>query len=297
MTIDRQTKRFSPSPRRRFLAASAALGATLWLPAAARGASVRALQGAVRINGTPATSATRVQSGDLVETGPDSRIVFVVGQDAFLLRARSTLKLRRPTSSGKTAVAGLHLEAGALLAVFGAGSRLIETAAAKATAGPRATGVYLEAGPEQTYFCTCYGEVELRDKAGGERKVLISSYHSANLIYAKPVNGRLLAVAPVQDHTDAELTALDALLGRTSPLVARAPKRPGSASRSQRPAAAQPAVTKESAARREQQPPAAQPGRAASPGPVALPAPEPQSTPQAVPATEELRLPPARLDD
>ncbi len=100
----------------------------------------------------------------------------------------------------------------------------METATATAAAGVRRTGVYLEASAEQTYFCTCYGTVELRDKAGRQRKLLVSTYHTPNIIYAQTVAGRLLAAAAVKDHTDAELIMLDALVGRTSPLVGRQQK-------------------------------------------------------------------------
>src|SRR4249920_2336277 len=129
MGLDQNAMPLRPPHRRGFLVASAALGASVLLPGAARTASVRELEGSVSVNGKPATRATRVRTGDLIETGPDSKLVFVLGQDAFLLRQRSSLKLEeRPTSNGKVAIASLRLETGALLAVFGKGSRLMETA-------------------------------------------------------------------------------------------------------------------------------------------------------------------------
>jgi len=155
MIVDHEAEQSCSRHRRGFLTASAVLGAALLLPCAARSASVRLLEGSVSVNGKPAARATRVRAGDLVETGPDSKLVFVIGQDAFLLRERSSLRLEAPTSRGKAATAGIRLEGGALLAVFGKGRRLIQTATA--TAAIRGTGVYLEATAEQTYFCTCYG--------------------------------------------------------------------------------------------------------------------------------------------
>ena len=224
MASDQETERYSPMRRRQFLAASVAAGAALVLPRGASAASIHELEGNVSVNGKPATSATRVRAGDVIETGPDSKLVFALGADAFLLRERSVLKLERPTSSSKVAVASLRLETGALLAAFGKGSHLIETSVAAGTAGTRNTAVYLEARDENTYFCACYGAVELRDKTGRQRRLIVSSYHTPNLVYAQATAGRLLAPAPFQDHTDAELIMLDSLVGRTSPIQSREQK-------------------------------------------------------------------------
>jgi hypothetical protein len=293
--------------RRGFLLGSAALGASVLLPGAARGASVRELEGSLRVNGKPATRATDVRPGDLIETGPASKLVFVVGQDAFLLRERSRLRLERPTSRGKVAIASLRLEDGALLAVFGTGRRLIETATA--TAGIRGTGAYLEASAAQTYFCTCYGAVELRDKAGRERKLVVAGHHTANIIYAQLIEGRMFATAAVKDHTDAELIMLEALVGRTSPIVAWQQSQEKAAPSAVQPegpqrAASEPAAEKPKRAQSKAQSAKAKPPRIESesqtPAPQpAAPAPEAQmpSRPQTPPPEEELRLPPARLND
>lgn len=308
MIVDHEAERSCSLHRRGFLAALATLGAALMLPGVARSASVRLVEGSVSVNGKPATRATRVHTGDLIETGPDSKLVFVVGQDAFLLRERSQLKLEPPTSNGKGGAAGIRLEAGALLAVFGKGRRLIETATATATI--RGTGVYLEADADQTYFCTCYGEVELRDKTGAERKLVVTGYHAPNIVYARAVDGRMLAIASVKDHTDVELTMLDALVGRTSPL-ARRQQDQGDKTKSAQPEAparetsdaAAPEQSKRQSKRRSKQ--QASPATESEPQPLtspsAAPMPDAAVAPlpsnSALPAPEpELRLPPPRLD-
>jgi hypothetical protein len=308
MVVDHEAERTCSLDRRGFIAASAALAATLLLPGAARSASVRLLEGSVSVNGKPATRATRVRAGDLVETGPDSKLVFVVGQDAFLLRERSTLRLETPTSGGKVATPDIRLESGALVAVFGKGRRLIQTATA--TAAIRGTGVYLEATAEQTYFCTCYGEIELRDKTSAERKLVVAGYHTPNIIYARAVDGRMLAGAGVKDHTDVELIMLDGLVGRTSPLATRQKEQetktksaqPEAVSGETSDAAAVPPKTqsKRRSKKAPSPPTGPEPQQLASPsaGPMpdtaVEPAPKPNPTPTA--PEPELRLPPARLD-
>jgi hypothetical protein len=293
MTFDCKAVRCCPLHRRQFLTASAVLGAALLLPGTARSAAVRQLQGNVRVNGQRATRSTRVRPGDTIETGPNSRFVFVVGQDAFLLREQSRLALDRSQAGKGVAISGLRLVTGALLAVFGKGLRVIETAAA--TAGIRGTGVYLEASTTETYFCACYGEVELRDKAGSVRKLVVSGYHTPNMIYARMVDGKMMAPSVVKNHTDDELIMLERLVGRTSAIVDRNEKLKAPAAPPQpRPGAAP-----------EGEPPPAQPKpQAEVPAPAAAtePAPAPSPTPppeppkpEAPPSDAEWRLPPPRL--
>jgi len=167
MGLDQKADDLCPLHRRRFLTASAALGAAVLIPGGVHAADVRDLAGSVKVNGKPATRKTRVRPGDVVETGPKSKVVFVIGQDAFLLREQSRLNLDKSKAGKEAVISGLRLVTGALLAVFGKGLRTIETATANA--GIRGTGVYIEATPTETYFCTCYGEVELRDKANRVR--------------------------------------------------------------------------------------------------------------------------------
>jgi hypothetical protein len=302
MTLDQKAVRSCPLHRRRFLAASTALGAALLLPGTARSADVRQLEGNVRVNGKRATRSTRVRPGDTIETGPKSRFVFVVGQDAFLLREQSRLALDRSKGGKEVVISGLRLLTGALLAVFAKGPRTIETATV--TAGIRGTGVYLETSPTQTYFCTCYGEVELRDKASTARKLVVSGYHTPNMIYARMVDGKMMAPAEVKDHTDDELIMLERLVGRTSPIVdrnqklkeaAQPPRPKPEAAPKAEPAAAEPPPQPKPQSQAPAQPAAAEPPPPPAPSPT--PPPEPSSPkPEAPPSDLEWRLPPPRLN-
>ena len=219
MSLERRRARCDVTHRRSFLVASAALGAALLLPAGVSAAQVKVLQGSVRVNGKKASKTTAIRPGDTVETAQGAHVAFVIGEDAFLLRSDSKFMLEHNASGKALVFSGLRLLSGGLLAVFGPGARRIETPTA--TAGIRGTGVYLEASAEQTYFCTCYGVVELRDRAGVERKTVVSGYHTANMIFANPAERGKMADAEVKDHTDEELIMLERLVGRTSPIVLR----------------------------------------------------------------------------
>jgi hypothetical protein len=47
-----------------------------------------------------------------------------------------------------------------------------------ATVGIRGTGVYLEADPEQTYFCTCYGVADVTANDDPESKDTVVAQHT-----------------------------------------------------------------------------------------------------------------------
>ncbi len=96
------------------------------------------------------------------------------------------------------------------------GERTIRTATA--TAGIRGTGVYVEASSILSYFCTCYGEVDLECEIYKSRLNVKSINHKAHFIYGKVDSGRSIVSAAVVSHINAELAELEKMVGRTSPL-------------------------------------------------------------------------------
>lgn len=174
------------------------------------------INGEVLINGSAARTGALVRPGDGVVTAPGGTAVFVVGGDAFLLREDSELL----TSGGGALIASLRLVTGKLLSVFGRGQRSITTPTA--AIGIRGTGIYVEAETERTYVCTCYGLVDLQASNMPEaRETVNTTYHDApRYIYAHgemPI--KMIEVAPVINHSDAELIMLEALVGRKPPFV------------------------------------------------------------------------------
>ena len=182
----------------------------------------RKVQGTVSVNGAPAQVDSLVFPGDVVMTGSASLAVFVVGQDAFLLRENSRLELvgdstAQGTKAGATkAVTTLRLAAGKVLSVFGSGGKRLETVTA--VAGTRGTGVYLEAEPDVTYFCLCYGQAELESKAfPADRRTFVTRHHEEPCYVLGAGARRAFLKAPMMNHTDEELVALEALTGRKPP--------------------------------------------------------------------------------
>jgi hypothetical protein len=200
----------------------AALGAgsLLMLPRVSAAGEISALKGSVSINGRPGDVKTPIFSGDTVETGKDSQLIFKLNEDAFLLRANSTLRLEKKTQYDPL-ISGLRLLTGALAVAFGKGTKKVY--AQTFTAGIRGTGIYLESSPEVSYFCTCYGSTELMTRTDGgtqDKEFITSTRHVSRYIYAAAQrNSQRIVPAPTINHTDEELAMLESLVGRSCPLM------------------------------------------------------------------------------
>jgi hypothetical protein len=168
------------------------------------------LTGDVLLNGRRLLPGQTIQSGDGITTGPNSTLVFVLGDSSFQVRQNSRLVVERGASL--SVVSGLRLLTGAVIGVWGKGTlRRITTPTV--TLGIRGTGTYTEVFPEQSfrsYFCNCYGTVEVG--AGTDKVLSQSDYHQS--FWAEPVakNGQFLFPAKAINHTDEELEALAGLV-------------------------------------------------------------------------------------
>ena len=174
------------------------------------------LRGSVMVNGVPAREGQIVGAGDTVVTGPGSEAIYVIGQDAFLQRERSTI------SFGTDAMQNLmRVVTGKILSVFGKGPRTIRVSTA--TIGIRGTGCYIEDEGEgakaRTYFCLCYGSVELTPTAAPqERENYSTAHHDKPMyIYNDMKMPTMMVPASVINHTDDELDLLEGLVGRVPP--------------------------------------------------------------------------------
>ncbi|MCJ0764138.1 iron dicitrate transport regulator FecR [Variovorax terrae] len=198
--------------RRSFLQAAAAwtaVGGSAAALAQAR-SNIVELRGDALLNGSRLLPQHTIMTGDQVQTGPGTNLVFVIGNTSFLVRQNSRLTVER--GSTLSVVSVLRLVTGAVASVWGKGSsRQIVTPTL--TAGIRGTGVYAEVFPEQdnrSYFCNCYGTVEMG--AGPDRALSQSDYHQAFWGEVRPKEGRFLTPAKAINHTDEELEYLAGLV-------------------------------------------------------------------------------------
>ncbi|HEY8068423.1 MAG TPA: iron dicitrate transport regulator FecR [Burkholderiales bacterium] len=200
-----------------------------WLRAAlaqdvvARG--VHGFRGQPQLNGEAVTAGMPVRAGDTVDTGAGGELVFVVGKDAMLARANTRVEVLG--DAGALVATGLRILTGALLSVFSPGEPK-RLQSSTAVVGIRGTAVYVEVEPDRTYVCTCYGTADLAavDDPGASETVNTRHHEEPRYIMAKGAP-QMLMRAPVINHTDAELTLLEALVGRKPPFLTLPEYRPG----------------------------------------------------------------------
>lgn len=182
------------------------------------GRSIFQLQGRVTVDAAAADIDTPISPGSTVKTDPESRVIFVVGTDAFILRSNSELEMN---SSDGVIIGGMRILSGKLLSVFGRRAKPHAITTSTATIGIRGTGLYIESEADRSYICTCYGQVRIAATADpGVSRDLVSEHHD-NPVYvlSSAGKGQLIAPAPVINHSDSELTLIEELVGRTPPFA------------------------------------------------------------------------------
>jgi hypothetical protein len=138
--------------------------------------------------------------------------VIVVGSDAFLMRAQTTIEVK-----GRDGVLSeMLITTGKLLSVFA--QKPVAIKAASASIGIRGTGAYIEVEPKSVYFCLCYGEA-LIDGPGMSGKLVKTTHHEQPLILREDGGIMLAEPGPFQNHSDAELIMLESLVGREPPFM------------------------------------------------------------------------------
>jgi len=200
--------------RRQTLQAAAAWVALGGWPAAQAlsRSNIVELVGDALSNGQRLYPGSMIQSGDVVETGPRSRLMFVVGNSAFHVRQNSRLVVERGRTLNVVSV--LRLLSGAVVSVWGRGTGR-QIATPTLTAGIRGTGVYTEIFADQgdrSYFCNCYGTVDMATR--DDRRTLVTEYHQA--VWADRVEDGKVLLRPAKafNHTDEELEFLARLINQ-----------------------------------------------------------------------------------
>ena len=183
------------------------------------GRSIYRVSGDVQVDGKPATIETKVAGGSTIKTGSGSEVVYAVGQSAYIARANTEIVIQSP-GTDSAIVSGLRLLAGKLLSVFPTG-RPVQLQTRVASIGIRGTGVYMEADPEQTYFCTCYGVADISANNDPESKETVAATHHDRPLYilGNEQKGKNIRNAPFINHTDQELMLIETLVGRQPPFV------------------------------------------------------------------------------
>ena len=174
---------------------------------------VAKLEGSLTVNGRDSGLGTPVKLGDKVATARGSQAVIVVGSDAFLLRSQTIVEFG-PSSQGT--LSDMLVSAGRVLSVFS--KKPVAIKAATASIGIRGTGAYIEINPESVYFCLCYGEAAV-DGPGMSTREVKTTHHESPLLLSTTGSIMKVEPGPFQNHSDAELVMLEALVGREPPFM------------------------------------------------------------------------------
>jgi hypothetical protein len=168
------------------------------------------IRGNAHVNGANARQGGELRAGDTVRTQAGGEIVFAVQNDAFLVRQNSEVSI---------VADGLRVVTGAVLSVFRPNQRK-EIRTATAVIGIRGTAVYIEAEPDRTYACTCYGTAVLTPIAQPAAAETVTTRHHEAPRYIMAAGApQMVMAAPVINHTDAELILLESLVGRQPPFI------------------------------------------------------------------------------
>lgn len=187
--------------------------------------SIYSIAGDVKVNDQPATLNTSIRPGDVVQTGTNSQLIFVVNTHSMILRGDSRMVIEKPaqapadTSLASAIIGGLRLISGKVLSVSRNSPMRITTSTA--TIGIRGTGFYVESDPEQTYFCTCYGVTDIQATNDPESKEQVAATHHDRPLYIVKDGGtgKNIRNAPFLNHSDQELSLIETLVGRKVPFV------------------------------------------------------------------------------
>jgi hypothetical protein len=174
---------------------------------------INQLEGTATLNGRPAHAGAPVSLGDRVSTGRASQAVIVVGSDAFLVRAKSTIEVR----GSEGVLTELLIASGQVLSVFS--KKPVAIRAANASIGIRGTGAYVEVNPDSVYFCLCYGEAVVEGPGMAAGRVVKTTHHEEPLLLHDDGGIMRVEPGPFRNHTDAELVMLEALVGREPPFM------------------------------------------------------------------------------
>jgi hypothetical protein len=203
--------------KREWLAAVSALGVSNVISEALASGDlppgVAKLEGSATVNGRDAKVGTPVNLGDKIATARGSQAVIVVGSDAFLLRSQTIIQV----GGSQGVLSDMLVSAGKVLSVFS--KKPVAIKASTASIGIRGTGAYLELNPDNSvYFCLCYGEAVIDGPNMSTREVK-TTHHESPLLLREDGGGMKAEPGPFQNHSDAELVMLEALVGREPPFM------------------------------------------------------------------------------
>lgn len=159
--------------------------------------------GEVLINSKPITNKMVISLDDVIQTEKGASIRFNIGADAFMAKENSRFSVKK-SGSAKT----LDVISGGVLAVFKGKNHKVKTP--NLTAGMRGTAIYTLVEDGKSYFCDCYGEVDVDHIGTHKKRALKATHHNPIWVTKNDIKSANEMIG----HTDKELRTLEAMVGR-----------------------------------------------------------------------------------
>jgi len=163
----------------------------------------------ILVNGKLASKNTLISFGDEILTGDKAQIVLKLDGSVYSLGSRTRLKL--PESTEKFS---LNVFFGSVLAVFKRKTpKTIYTNTA--VLGVRGTGLFLHVDNQQTYLCTCYGDIDFSDLTQPKQAVHVHGEYHQVVALNHQIHG--FSKPAMVGHISQDLFELEALADRMPP--------------------------------------------------------------------------------
>jgi len=180
--------------------------------------TVEFIDGDVTINGVFADFGQVVESGDWVQTGPNSAVDIVFDRANIFRLGENTVA----TIEIGTARQSVNLKFGSLSAVFDrlrtlTGNGTFDVRTPTVAGGVRGTTFYFRVlDQETTYVCSCNGTLDLDAHGPGESFLNSAVQHSARY-FRRDDESVVVEIAPPIYHSDESLNAVADQIGVTIP--------------------------------------------------------------------------------
>ncbi|CAK0740718.1 conserved hypothetical protein [Gammaproteobacteria bacterium] len=163
--------------------------------------------GEVTVNDRQVHKGTVIKPGQIVKTGENAEVIYVIGANAFLQHGTTEVHF------GTNAIRNfMRVVTGRLLSVFGNGPKRILVP--NASLGIRGTACHIGVEVDRTYLCLCYGELDLMLPTSQKEPISLKSSHHDHALYVPSHRNETIQPTLMQDHADSELKLLEALVGR-----------------------------------------------------------------------------------
>ncbi len=161
------------------------------------------LEGDVFVDGSAAQFGTVIRPGAVIETGGSSLCDVVFGEKNVIRIYENTItELDMYTGRAELKKGSLGAVLYRLTSFISPDGAKFQVSSPDVVAGVRGTALYLKIEDDgQTYFCTCYGKIQLEAPTGKARRT-VEAYHHRAYRYITGEDGKVRLERALKEHHD-----------------------------------------------------------------------------------------------